>query len=63
MNVVVIDDCDELVAYISDTGPCVIRGGYDIIDYGNNRPVFDSIGGKVYLAEGKFIMTLDEVKE
>ena len=60
MNVVITDEFGELVAYITDTTNCIIKGGYNLINYGNNEPVFEELDGRVYVQENKFIMDLKE---
>ena len=55
MSIVVVDSDGELVAYISDTVN-IVNNGYEVIDYGDNEPVFEDINGRVYLKENSFIL-------
>lgn len=60
MNAVITDDTGELIAFVSDTNPSILKRGYDVIYFGNNEPVFEEIDGKVYVQENKFIIDLKE---
>ena len=60
MNTVIISEEGELIAFISDTYTEIIKRGYDIIHYGDNEPVFEAIGDRVYVQENKFIVDLKE---
>ena len=62
MNVAIVNDNMELIAYVSDEHMDIIKSGYEIIHYGNNEPVFekDITNGKIYIAENKFIVDLND---
>ena len=60
MNTVIISEEGELIAFISDTHPSILKSGYDVIYYGDNEPVFEAIGDRVYVQENKFIVDLKE---
>ena len=58
MNTVIVDDKGELVAYVSDKHPCIIRSGYQLVNYGNAEPVFTDVNGRIFLNNRKFIIDL-----
>ncbi len=59
MNRCVIDSkTHELIAYISDEHENIIKDGYEIINFGNNEPVFVDIDGVVYVKENSFEINL-----
>lgn len=59
MNKCVIDSkTHELIAYISDEHENIIKDGYEIINFGNNEPIFVDIDGVVYVKENSFEVKL-----
>lgn len=59
MNKCVIDSkTHELIAYISDKHENIIKDGYEIINFGNNEPIFADIDGVVYVKENSFEIKL-----
>lgn len=55
MNKCVIDaKTHELIAYTSDEHENIIKDGYEIINFGNNEPIFVDIDGVVYVKENAF---------
>lgn len=59
MNECVIDaKTHELIAYISDEHENIIKDGYEIVNYGNNEPIFVDIDGVVYVNENSFEIKL-----
>lgn len=59
MNKCVIDaKTHELIAYISDEHENIIKDGYEIINFGNNEPIFVDIDGIAYVKENSFEINL-----
>lgn len=59
MNRCVIDaKTHELIAYISDEHENIIKDGYEIINFGNNEPIFVDIDGVVYVKRDSFEIKL-----
>ncbi len=59
MNKCVIDEkTHELIAYISDEHENIIKDGYEIINFGNNEPIFVDIDGVVYVKRDSFEIKL-----
>ena len=59
MNKCVIDaKTHELMAYLSDEHENIIKDGFEIINFGNNEPIFVDIDGVVYLKENSFEIKL-----
>ena len=59
MNKCVIDaKTHELIAYISDEHENIMKDGYEIINFGNNEPIFADIDGAVYVKENSFEIKL-----
>lgn len=50
---------NELIAYISDEHENILKNGYEVIDYGNNEPVFTERDGVIYVKENSFEVKLD----
>lgn len=61
MNKCVIDaKTNELIAYLSDTHESIIKDGFDIIEYGNNEPIFQDINGIVYVKTNAFEIKMED---
>ena len=59
MNKCVIDaKTHELIAYLSDEHENIIKDGYEIINFGNNEPIFVDIDGVVYVKDNSFEIKL-----
>ena len=59
MNKCVIDaKTHELIAYISDEHENIIKDGFEIINFGNNEPVFFDVNGIVYVKDNSFEINL-----
>lgn len=59
MNKCVIDSkTHELIAYLSDEHENIIKDGYEIINFGNNEPIFVDVDGVVYVKENSFEIKL-----
>lgn len=59
MNKCVIDSkTHELIAYLSDEHENIIKDGCEIINFGNNEPIFVDIDGVVYVKENSFEIKL-----
>lgn len=59
MNKCVIDSkTHELIAYLSDEHENIVKDGFEIINFGNNEPIFDDIDGAVYVKENSFEIKL-----
>ena len=59
MNKCVIDaKTHELIAYISAERENIIKDGFEIIDFGNNEPVFVDVNGIVYVKGNSFEIKL-----
>ena len=59
MNKCVIDSkTHELIAYLSDEHENIIKDGFEIINFGNNEPIFVDKDGVVYVKENSFEIKL-----
>lgn len=59
MNKCVIDTkTRQLIAYISDEHENIIKDGFEIINFGNNEPIFVDIDGALCVKENSFEIKL-----
>lgn len=57
MNKCIIDaNTNELIAYISDEHESIVKDGFEIIDFGNNEPVFEDRDGDIFVKSNTWLM-------
>lgn len=57
MNKCIIDsNTNELIAYISDEHESIVKDGFEIIDYGNNEPIFEDRNGDIFVKSNTWLM-------
>ena len=62
MNKCVIKaDTNELIAYLSDTYENIVADGFEIVDYGNNEPIFEDVNGIVFVKPNAFEIKIGDI--